>query len=250
MSLHYTSSPAVTSKHESSVDFLQRWLALSNAERRALLALADEIVLTSGDMDEKVNALSKRFRNIEATTRQQATTVQDLVVSMQAVAIDGKEIPLVDVAAGLGDMLSGVIGKVSQLSSRGSSLVSSLDGVLDELSSVEASVVQFDRINHQTNLLALNAKIEAARAGEAGRGFAVVADEVRELAKSVDNLSQAIQKQVASISNGLRGSHSILRENVKTPLHALASLIVDAIAEAGASVKDVDTELPVQWFDP
>ena len=157
MSLHYTSSPAVTSKHESSVDFLQRWLALSNAERRALLALADEIVLTSGDMDEKVNARSKRFRNIEATTRQQATTVQDLVVSMQSVAIDGKQIPLVDVAAGRDGMLSGVIGKVSQLSARESSLVPSLDGVLDELSSVEASVVQIDRIKHQTNLLALNA---------------------------------------------------------------------------------------------
>jgi len=155
MSLHYTSSPAVTSKHESSVDFLQRWLALSNAERRALLALADEIV--SGDMDEKVNARSKRFRNIEATTRQQATTVQDLVVSMQSVAIDGKQIPLVDVAAGRDGMLSGVIGKVSQLSARESSLVPSLDGVLDELSSVEASVVQIDRIKHQTNLLALNA---------------------------------------------------------------------------------------------
>jgi methyl-accepting chemotaxis protein len=212
MSLPNTSSPSLAQEHPPSDDFLRRWLALSSAERRSLLALADEIALTSGDMDEKVDALSKRFRNIEATTRQQAATVQELVASMQSVEIDGKWIPLSEVATGLGEMLSGVIGKVSQLSTRGSSLVSSLDGVLDELDSVEASVVQIDRINHQTNLLALNAKIEAARAGEAGRGFAVVADEVRELAKSVNDLSQVIQKQVTSIANGLRGSHSILRE--------------------------------------
>jgi methyl-accepting chemotaxis protein len=212
MTLPNTSSPPVAPDHDASVDFVRRWLALSHAQRRALLALADEIALTSDDMDEKVNALSKRFRHIEATTRQQTTTVQELVASMQAVEIDGKWVPLSEVAAGLGNMLSGVIGKVSQLSTRGSSLVSSLDGVLDELNSVEASVVQIDRINHQTNFLALNAKIEAARAGEAGRGFAVVADEVRELAQSVNDLSQVIQKQVTSIANGLRSSHSTLRE--------------------------------------
>jgi methyl-accepting chemotaxis protein len=196
----------------ASEDLLLRWLGLSEIEQRALQAMIDEIALTSGDMDEKINALSMRFRDIEATTRQQATTVQELVASVQAVEIDGKTVPLSDVAAGLGDTLSGVIDKVTQLSSRGSSMVSSLDEVLTEIGSVESSVAQIDKINHQTNLLALNAKIEAARAGEAGRGFSVVADEVRELAKAVNDLSSIIQRQVGSIAVGLRRSHAVLRE--------------------------------------
>jgi methyl-accepting chemotaxis protein len=177
-----------------------------------LQALIEEIGITSAHVETNVQGLSKRFQDIATTTRQQASTVQELVSSIQAVELDGEVIPLAKVADGLGDTLSGLIEKIGNLSLRGSSMVSMLDEVLVELNSVEASVGQIDQINRQTNLLALNAKIEAARAGDAGRGFAVVADEVRELAKAVNSLSSVIRGQIASIAGGLRSSHTMLRD--------------------------------------
>jgi methyl-accepting chemotaxis protein len=198
-------------RHEAAV-FLQRWLGLSDLQRRALQALIGEIELASSDVETDVQKLSTRFQAIAATTREQATTVQDLVTAIQAVELDGEVIPLSRVATDLGDTLSGLIDKIATLSSRGGSMVSSLEGVLDELKLVETSVGQIDKINQQTNLLALNAKIEAARAGEAGRGFSVVAEEVRELAKAVNSLSAVIRRQINSISGGLHSSHTMLRE--------------------------------------
>ncbi|WP_228259573.1 methyl-accepting chemotaxis protein [Siculibacillus lacustris] len=192
--------------------FLERWLGLSLTQQRALRALIDEVGLTSDHTESNVQDLSVRFQQIAATTRQQATTVHDMVTSIRTVRIDGAEIPLADVAAGLGATLHGLIDKVSGLSSRGGALVGALDGVLDELKSVETSVAEIDKINRQTNLLALNAKIEAARAGTAGLGFAVVADEVRDLAKAVNTLSSVIRGQIGSIAGGLRKSHGLLEE--------------------------------------
>jgi methyl-accepting chemotaxis protein len=138
--------------------------------------------------------------------------VQDLVSSIQSVKVGHEIVPLEDLASGLGDTLTGLVDKVTLLSSRGVSMSSALDGVVTELKSVESSVAQIDKINKQTNLLALNAKIEAARAGEAGRGFSVVADEVRELAKSVNELSAVIRGQINSIASGLHASHGMLQE--------------------------------------
>jgi methyl-accepting chemotaxis protein len=196
----------------SALAFLEQWLGLSSVQRRALDALIRELDIVSGDVETNVGQLSQRFQGIVATTRQQAGTVEDLVTAIQAVELDGRVVPLSQVAANLGDTLSELIGKITNMSSRGHAMVSALDGVMGELGSVEASIGQIDRINHQTNLLALNAKIEAARAGEAGRGFSVVAEEVRELAKAVNSLSLIIRGQIASISDGLVKSHAMLQE--------------------------------------
>ncbi len=231
---------------DTAVEFLRRWLGLSDAQHRALRALIDEITLTSTEAEADVQALARQFQDIAATTRQQAATVQDLVAAIQAVQLDGKTIPLADVAAGLGGTLSGVVEKVSCLSTRGSSMLASLDQVLGELGSVESSVAQIDKINHETNLLAHNAKIEAARAGESGRGFAVVADEVRELAKTVNNLSSVIRGQISSIAAGLRKSHAMLREIAAVDMseenvaaNAQVKMVMQCLVEQSARFAEV-----------
>jgi methyl-accepting chemotaxis protein len=188
---------------------------LALMQQRALEALVAEISRVSTDVEGKVQDLSRRFQDIVANSRAQTSTVQTLGSSIQEVRLGSETVPLPKIAADLGDTLAGLVGKIGTMSARGVSMVSSLDGVLKELKSVEASVGQIDTINRQTNLLALNAKIEAARAGEAGRGFAVVADEVRELAKTVNQLAGVIGKQIASIARGLGDSYAMLQEIAK-----------------------------------
>jgi methyl-accepting chemotaxis protein len=205
-------APASLDCDQETADVLQRWLGLSVVQRRALDALIGEINIVSDHVETNVQGLSKRFQVIAGTTREQAATVQDLVASIQEVKLDNETVPLSQVASSLGDTLTGLVDKITTLSSRGALMSTALDGVLTELKSVEASVAQIDRINQQTNLLALNAKIEAARAGEAGRGFSVVADEVRELAKTVNDLSAVIRRQISSIAGGLRKSDGLLQD--------------------------------------
>ncbi|WP_053078510.1 methyl-accepting chemotaxis protein [Methylobacterium tarhaniae] len=195
-----------------AADLLQSWLGLSTLQRRTLDALIGELGLASGHMEESVHGLTDRFENIAATTRDQAAIVQGLVASIQAVEIDGRSVPLSDVASGLGETLSALMDKVGRLSRQGGATARSLDAVLTEIDAVEGSVARIETINRQTNLLALNAKIEAARAGEAGRAFAVVADEVRLLAQSINTLSGTIKDQIGSIATGLRESHGLLQD--------------------------------------
>lgn len=197
---------------EIAVDFLQRWLGLSLTQRQALEALVGEIGAVSGSVEGNVQELTERFQNIATKTREQSQAVQQIATASEAIEMNGESIPLPEVAEGLGGILSDLIEKIIQLSSRSMSMVYTLDDVMTELKSVETSVMQIDKINNQTNLLALNAKIEAARAGEAGHGFAVVANEVRELAKGVNDLAGILKRQVGSISDGLSKTYALVEE--------------------------------------
>ena len=183
--------------------FLTRWLGFSAAQSRMLQALVGEVQIVSSDIQSNVLEISNRLETIVATTREQTATVHELVTSIEGVNVDGEIIHLPHLAENLGEALSELIQKVLDISSRGASMSSALNGVVAELRSVEGSLASIDKINKRTNLLALNAKIEAARAGEAGRGFSVVADEVRELAMAVNQLAVQIKRQIATIGAGL-----------------------------------------------
>lgn len=194
------------------IQFLVDYLRLNEVQTQALAGLISEINRTSGILDENIDAITDRFHNIAEKSEQQFATIQNLASLAESVEIDGKQRKLPDLAANLKEILSDLIEKILQLSSRGMKMVYRLQDINAELAKVEGSVAQIEKINSQTNLLALNAKIEAARAGEAGRGFAVVADEVRELAKTVDTLASNLKAQITSISEGLEGAHSLVEE--------------------------------------
>jgi methyl-accepting chemotaxis protein len=195
-----------------AAELLRNWLGLSAAQARALMALIEEIKVTSGDVEKNVFGLSDRFQRIATKTREQTATVQELIGSVQAINVGGETVPLPEMAASLGNTLSVLVEKIIQLSSRGVALVYALDDVLAEMKAMRASITKIERINSQTNVLSLNAKIEAARAGEAGGGFAVVASEVGELARTVNGVAADVKKQIEAVSAGLGKSYVLLQE--------------------------------------
>jgi methyl-accepting chemotaxis protein len=73
-----------------------------------------------------------------------------------------------------------------------------IQGMANEIASLNAHIKVITTIAQRTNLLALNAEIEAARAGDSGRGFAVVANEVRNLAMMSTNAAAEITERIHS----------------------------------------------------
>src|SRR5579871_2986488 len=119
--------------NSQAVDCLGRWLGLSSVQQRALEALAGEIHGVSHDVETNVQAICDKFQGIARTTRDQASSVLDLVSSTRLVEIDGETMTLAQLATKVGDTLSEVLGKLIQLSSRSVSMVYSLDDVIAEL---------------------------------------------------------------------------------------------------------------------
>lgn len=205
---------AADMRFDQARDVIQRRLGLDAVQSKALDALMTEIGLVSDLIETNVDNLSARFQGIALNARTQTRTIEKIAESARQ-SLDGNSIesqPLATVANSISDAFSDLISKIVYLSSRGVTMVYTLDDVIAELKTVDKTILQIDKINSQTNLLALNAKIEAARAGEAGRGFAVVADEVRELAKTVNAMSGRLKQQVSSITGGLTKSYDQLRE--------------------------------------
>jgi len=137
------------------------------------------------------------------------------------------------------------IGRASERQDASVQIVQELDRQAAAIGEVVKAVA---RIADQTNLLALNAAIEAARAGQHGKGFAVVADEVRTLAETseksardIQDLIAQIQKDVASIANGIGSSAAAVREEGrkgKDVIEGLEKIRVDAMAVV-ASCRDI-----------
>ena len=95
--------------------------------------------------------------------------------------------------------LKSVAGSVQDLSGVVGSNRQSAEQLKHQVSAIGQIAKIIREIANQTNLLALNAAIEAARAGEYGRGFAVVADEVRSLSKRVQEATEQVQNNIATI---------------------------------------------------
>ena len=201
-----------TVNYAQAVDVIRHRLNLDRAQSEALDALMREVGMVSELVETNVDDLSARFQGIAEKARQQTSMIELLTATASTTSNNEEDIALTEVAENIAESFSDLISKIVYLSSRGVSMVYTLDDVIAALKTVDRTILQIDKINNQTNLLALNAKIEAARAGEAGHGFAVVADEVRELAKTVNSMSSQLKMQIQSITGGLTKSYDLLRE--------------------------------------
>lgn len=185
---------------------------LASAQSKAIETLIGELALTSNDIETNIQELSSRFQNMALAARAQTETVEGLMTSVQSIEFDGETIPLPALASSLGETLSELAGKISELSSRSAAMSHSLEYVQSEIASMHKSMAQIEQINQRTNLLSVNAKIEAARAGTAGRGFTAVATEIGELASAVNALSEIVKRQILSVSDGVRRGGELFKD--------------------------------------
>lgn len=183
-----------------------------DVQHQAIVAAMDELSALSSLIEDNAAGVSQQFLGIAANTTRQTEIIQSLISDTSQIEINGEAFTLSDVASGLQDSMSSLVGKILFLSSRGMTMVYALEDVMAEMREVTASISQIEKINSRTNLLALNAKIEAAHAGAAGRGFSIVANEVRELAAHTNAISTELKDRVRKVSTGLTDSFSLLKE--------------------------------------
>ncbi len=106
------------------------------------------------------------------------------------------------------------------LSSKISSIKSSMDGLSVTVKTAETLTGQINQIVHliqeiasRTNLLALNASIEAARAGESGKGFSVVASEIKNLAENAASSADDIANLLTQVDDIIHATVSQTADN-------------------------------------
>ena len=197
---------------------LGQWIGFADLQRHTMEVLRGEIERTSELVEDSTLDLSRRFRELAETAREQSHRVDEIVAMARFVEIDGAKVPLDELVTNMQEIIGEMIANIVNLSMKAMSMVYLLDDVQKDVTELEKSISDIDGINRQTNFLALNATIEASRAGEAGRTFAVVANEVRNLSKTTSALAQRMRDKITAVVNGVRQGHDILRTIANTDM--------------------------------
>jgi methyl-accepting chemotaxis protein len=242
-------------------ELLQKWMSLAVMQQRVIEALVVEIAQTSGFVETEADALSGRFQRLAVSAEQQTERVGSLSNLASGIRVQGKVVPIAEIAGLLEGTLADVVGKILRLSKDSMSMVYALDELKANVARVERCMEQLDKVNSTTNMLALNARIEAERAGLSGMAFRVVADEVRELSKVTQGLASSMKHDLKGLTDGIAHGLDTLRrvatidmsDNIlakerlevlmEALLHrssSLETIVADAIKEAATISADVD----------
>jgi methyl-accepting chemotaxis protein len=240
---------------------LQRWISLAGMQQRVIQALVEEIAQTSGFVETEADALSGRFQRLAVSAEQQTARVESLTSLAAGIEVEGKIVPIDQIAGLLEGTLSDVVEKILYLSKDSMSMVYALDELKANVQRVEECMVQLDGVNSTTNMLALNARIEAERAGASGMAFRVVADEVRELSKVTQGLAALMKVELKGLTDGIAHGQATLQRVATVDLSgnilakdrlevlmeallrrssSLETIVADALKEAEVISADVD----------
>nr|WP_308422510.1 methyl-accepting chemotaxis protein [Bowmanella pacifica] len=193
-----------------------------------------DIISTQTDA---VSLLRHSFDQLQGLMQRQSQCIHSLLVSSDGSA-EFNSSRMHDFAVNTGLMLDRFIATTVDMSASSMDLLEKVNKIYDAMPQVMKALKDIDEIASQTNLLALNAAIEAARAGDAGRGFAVVADEVRALSTRSAQFSEAIQKQLTTISTQIEA----LTEDVGKVASQDVSYVIEAKKEIQTALDMIVTK--------
>lgn len=130
-------------------------------------------------------------------------------------------------------------GQVADVNSR---MVTVIEKLSDQATSVGHILATITEIADQTHMLALNASIEAARAGEQGSGFAVVAEQVGSLAQESTTAVASVSETVAAIRVQAKAAARELVDSKLSFVAQTASLLesTEAITAVTQAVESMD----------
>lgn len=205
------SRPEAGGESDDKDALLQRWMALAGVQQRVISALVWEIQRTSGVVETEADSLSGRFRTLALGAERQSERVAELGALAVGIEVEGKTVPIVEIAKVLETTLGDVVEKILMLSKDSMAMVYALDDLSANVGRVESCMQQLRKINSTTNFLALNARMEAERAGSAGAAFRVVASEVRELSKATQQLTNSMHAELQSVIAGIASGHDTLK---------------------------------------
>ena len=202
------------------------------------------------DLTRKVSADSERQAEASSST---AATIEQITVSINHIADnassgEGIAVQTGQVSRQSAEAVTALATGIRHIASEVEKLSTTLGGLGQRSTEMNAIIGVIRDIADQTNLLALNAAIEAARAGEAGRGFAVVADEVRKLAErtakatvEIGSLIESTHGEIQSALSGMSQTQKSVHTGVESS-NAVASQIGNIqtdVARLIESIRDI-----------
>jgi len=204
---HYTPSA-----EGPALELIKRWLELSELERRAFVALARELTVSSELVERSTLDLSERFQTLAQIAQGQVGRVDQVIAVASALSVDGEAVSLDAALQSVEVTLRKAIETILFVSKHAMRMVYTLDDVAGHVAAAEQCSGQIELINRQTRYLALNAAIEANRSGAAGGPFSVIAHEMKQLSQATEATAVQVRERISSVAFGVRQGHDVLRE--------------------------------------
>ena len=192
-------------------ELLGRWLELGEIDRRAFVAMAEELTTSAGLIEQSTIDISARFRDLATMAEAQTDRVQRVAGLAKSIEVEGQELPLVEATGLVGAALVQGIETLAKVAEQASVMARALDEVTAEVEGAEQCVARIDAINKQARFVALNAAIEAQRAEGAGGTFKVIAKELKDLSLETDSTSRLVRQRIGAVGRGVRGAHAELQ---------------------------------------
>jgi methyl-accepting chemotaxis protein len=220
---------------------LRRWRELSEIERRAFAALIRELSVSSDLVETSTQNLSERFQALAAIAEAQVGRMDNIVHAASALEVRGETMTLDSALSSVEITLCRAVENVLFVSKHAMRMVYTLEDVARDVAAAEQCTGQIESINRQARYLALNAAIEATRSGAAGAAFSVIAHEMKDLAQATEKTSVQVRDRIASVTEGVRRGHEVMREIATMDLseNIMAKERIDLVLEGLKMQNDV-----------